>query len=66
MDGCEKKCTQNFCGENTGGYNEQWMGVKRNANKTFVEKIQEVAMNNDWVCTGMHTDREIRIQANLY
>jgi len=26
--GSEKEFTQNLCGENTGGYNEQWLGVK--------------------------------------
>lgn len=66
MNGCEIERTQNFCRENTGLYNEQWMDVKRNAHRTFVEKIQEITMSNDWVCTGINIDKEIRIQADLY
>jgi hypothetical protein len=51
MDGCDIKCTQNFCGENTGGYNEHWL--VENAHKTFVEKIQEITVSIGWV--RMHT-----------
>jgi hypothetical protein len=65
MDGYERMHTK-LMWRKYRRFNEQWMDVKRIAHRTFVEKIQGVTMSNDWVCTGMHTDREIRIQANLY